>query len=377
MLIGLLKEGDSENRVALLPEIVSSLIKRKVDVCVETGAGDSALATDAAYQEAGATIVSREEVLKTADFLIGIHAPNEQLVNSLGKEQIWLSQYNPLWNTDLVKQFAAKGITTFSMDAIPRSTRGQAMDVLSSQATVAGYKAVLDAANHLPSFYPMFMTAAGTIRPATVLVLGAGVAGLQAIATAKRLGAQVQAFDVRSAVKEEVMSLGAKFVEVEGAKEDAAAGGYAVEQTEEFKQKQQQAINDHAAKANVVICTAQIPGRKAPLLLPKEAVVRMKPGSVIVDLAASSGGNCELTKDNETVVEHGVTIIGQSNYPSLMPVDASKMFGKNILNFLEVLIDEEGKLELNFDDDIIKGTCITHNGEIINERVKSIIQPKN
>jgi NAD(P) transhydrogenase subunit alpha len=251
------------------------------------------------------------------------------------------------------------------------------MDVLSSQATVAGYKAVLDAANHLPTFYPMFMTAAGTIRPATVLVLGAGVAGLQAIATAKRLGAQVQAFDVRSAVKEEVMSLGAKFVEVEGAKEDAAAGGYAVEQTEEFKQKQQQAINDHAAKANVVICTAQIPGRKAPLLLPKEAVARMKPGSVIIDLAASTGGNCELTKDNKTIVEHGVTIIGQSNYPSLMPVDASKMFGKNILNFLEVLINEEGELKLNFDDDIIKGTCITHEGEIVNERVKSIIQPKN
>ncbi len=377
MLIGLLKEGDSENRVALLPEIVSSLTKRKVDVCVETGAGDTALATDAAYQEAGATIASREEVLKKADFLIGIHAPDEKLVNSLNKEQIWLSQYNPLWNTDLVKQFVKKTITTFSMDTIPRSTRGQAMDVLSSQATVAGYKAVLDAANHLPTFFPMFMTAAGTIRPATVLVLGAGVAGLQAIATAKRLGAQVQAFDVRSAVKEEVMSLGAKFVEVEGAKEDAAAGGYAVEQTEEFKQKQQQAINDHAAKANVVICTAQIPGRKAPVLLPKEAVVRMKPGSVIIDLAASTGGNCELTKDNETVVEHGVTIIGQSNYPSLMPVDASKMFGKNILNFLEVLINEEGELKLNFDDDIIKGTCITHEGEIINERVKSIIQPKN
>jgi len=376
MLIGLLKEGDSENRVALLPEIVSNLIKRKVNVCVETGAGDSALATDAAYQEAGATIASREDVLKKADFLIGIHAPEKKLVSSFSKEQIWLSQYNPLWDTDLVKQFAEQGLTTFSMDAIPRSTRGQAMDVLSSQATVAGYKAVLDAANHLPTFFPMFMTAAGTIRPATVLVLGAGVAGLQAIATAKRLGAQVQAFDVRSAVKEEVNSLGAKFVEVEGAKEDATAGGYAVEQTEEFKQKQQQAINDHAAKANVVICTAQIPGRKAPLLLPGEAVARMKPGSVIIDLAASTGGNCELTKDNETTVEHGVTIIGQSNYPSLMPVDASKMYGKNILNFLEVLINEEGNLELNFDDDIIKGTCITHNGEIINERVKSIIQSK-
>lgn len=375
MLIGLLKEGKPENRVALLPEVVSSLTKRKVEVCVEQGAGESAFASDAAYKDAGASVVSREEVLQKADLLVGINAPDDQLVEKISKEKIWLSQFNPMWNTGLVKKFVEKGVTTFSMDAIPRSTRGQAMDVLSSQATVAGYKAVLHAALTLPSFFPMFMTAAGTIRPANVLVLGAGVAGLQAIATARKLGAQVLAFDVRSAVKEEVMSLGAKFVEVEGAREDAAAGGYAVEQTEEFKQKQQQAINDHAAKANVVICTAQIPGRKAPLLLPKEAVARMKPGSVIIDLAASTGGNCELTKDNATVVEHGVTIIGESNYPSQMPADASKMFGKNILNFLELLINEEGVFNLNFGDDIIKGTCITHQGEIVNERVKSVIQP--
>lgn len=374
MLIGLLKEEEPENRVALLPEIVSNLTKRKVNVCVETGAGESAFASDAAYKEAGATIASRAEVLKKADFIIGIHAPGNTLIEKLSKEKIWLSQYNPLWNTELVKKFAEKGVTSFSMDTIPRSTRGQAMDVLSSQATVAGYKAVLEAALTLPSFFPMFMTAAGTIRPATVLVLGAGVAGLQAIATAKRLGAQVQVFDVRSAVKEEVMSLGARFVEVEDAREDAAAGGYAVEQTEEFKQKQQQVINDHAAKANVIICTAQIPGRKAPLLIPKEAVAAMKPGSVIIDLAASTGGNCELAKDNASIVEHGVTIIGQSNYPSLMPADASKMFGKNIFNFLELLFNEEGEFNLNFEDDIVKGTCITHDGEIINERVKSVIQ---
>jgi NAD(P) transhydrogenase subunit alpha len=343
---------------------------------VETGAGETAFASDAAYKEAGASIVSRAEVLQKADLIIGINAPDDQLVAKISKEKIWLSQFNPMWNTALVSKFVEKGITSFSMDAIPRSTRGQAMDVLSSQATVAGYKAVLHAALALPSFFPMFMTAAGTIRPANVLILGAGVAGLQAVAVARKLGAQVQVFDVRSAVKEEVMSLGGKFIEVEGAKEDAAAGGYAVEQTEEFKQRQQQAINDHAAKANVVICTAQIPGRKAPLLLPKEAVARMKPGSVIIDLAASTGGNCELTKDNATIVEHGVTIIGESNYPSQMPADASKMFGKNILNFLELLISEEGVFNLNFNDDIIKGTCITHQGEIINERVKSIIQPQ-
>lgn len=375
MRIGLLKEGDSESRVAFLPEIVASLTKRKVSVLVETGAGESALASDAAYEEAGASIAQRSEVIKQADFLIGIQAPDEELIASLSQDKIWLSQYNPLWNIELVKNFQSKGLTTFSMDAIPRSTRGQAMDVLSSQATVAGYKAVLEAALKLPSFFPMFMTAAGTIRPATVLVLGAGVAGLQAIAIARKLGAQVQAFDVRSAVKEEVMSLGAKFVEVEGAQEDSAAGGYAVEQSEDFKQKQQQAINEHAAKANVVICTAQIPGRKAPLLLPKAAVAKMKPGSVIIDLAASTGGNCELSKDNETIVEYGVSIIGQSNYPSQMPIDASKMFGKNILNFLELLFNEEGEFSLNFDDDIVKGTCITHEGEIVNERVRSIIQP--
>jgi H+-translocating NAD(P) transhydrogenase subunit alpha len=205
-------------------------------------------------------------------------------------------------------------------------------------------------------------------------VLGAGVAGLQAIATARKLGAQVEAFDVRSAVREEVKSLGAKFVEVEGALEDKAAGGYAVEQSDEFKQKQQQAINDHAAKSNVIICTAQIPGRKAPLLIPAEAVERMKPGSVIIDLAASSGGNCELTRNNETVVHNGVSIIGQSNYPARMPLDASRMFGKNVMNFLALIISKEGGLNLNFDDDIVKGTCITHGGELFNERVKSVIE---
>jgi NAD(P) transhydrogenase subunit alpha len=241
-------------------------------------------------------------------------------------------------------------------------------------ATVSGYMAVLEAAAKLPTFFPMFMTAAGTVRPANVLILGAGVAGLQAIATSRKLGAQVKVFDVRSAVKEEVMSLGGKFVEVEGATEDKAAGGYAVEQTEEYKKKQQQAINDEAAKANVVICTAQIPGRKAPLLIPAEAVDRMKAGSVIIDLAASTGGNCELTKNEETVVYKGVTIIGQSNYPAQKPIDASRMFGKNVLNFMKLMIGDEGELNLDFEDDIVKGTCITHAKEIYNERVKSVLE---
>jgi len=374
MILGLLKEQGTEQRVALLPEIVSKLVQAKVDVLVEIGAGAKAFQYDDAYSDAGAKIIKRDELLKKADLFVQIGEPSKDLIKSLNDKQVWLSQYNPLWNTDLVKSFLANGITSFSMDSIPRTTRAQAMDVLSSMATVSGYKAVLKAANELPNFFPMFMTAAGTIRPATVLILGAGVAGLQSIAIARKLGAQVEAFDVRAAVKEEVNSLGAKFVEVEGAIDDSAAGGYAVEQTEDFKKKQQAAINDHAAKADVVICTAQIPGRKAPLLIPTEAVERMRPGSVIIDLAASSGGNCELTKNNETVIFNEVKIVGQSDYPSLMPIDASKMFGKNVLNFLQLLIAEDGSLNLNFEDDIVKGTCITHAGEIFNERVKSVVE---
>lgn len=374
MILGLLKEQGAEQRVALLPEIVSKLVQAKVEVCVETGAGVKAFQNDEAYSDVGAKIIKREDLLKKADLFVQIGEPDEELIETLNGKQVWLSQYNPLWRTDLVKSFQSIGITSFSMDSIPRTTRAQAMDVLSSMATVSGYKAVLQAANELPNFFPMFMTAAGTIRPATVLILGAGVAGLQAIAIARKLGAQVEAFDVRAAVKEEVNSLGAKFVEVEGAIDDSAAGGYAVEQTDEFKKKQQEAINNHAAKADVVICTAQIPGRKAPLLIPTVAVERMRAGSVIIDLAASSGGNCELTKNNETLIHHEVKIVGQSEYPSQMPIDASKMFGKNVLNFLQLMITEDGSLNLNFEDDIVKGTCITHAGEIYNERVKSVVE---
>lgn len=374
MILGLLKEHSNETRVALLPENVKNLVDQKVDVLVEENAGAAAFVSDADYVEAGAKVVSRQEAFEKAELLLQIQPPLEGDERKVRPEQVWISAFNPLWETELVKHFQQAGVTTFSLDSIPRTTRAQAMDILSSQATVAGYNAVLDAALQLPTFFPMFMTAAGTIRPANVLILGAGVAGLQAIATARKLGAQVEAFDVRSAVREEVQSLGARFVEVEGAVEDKAAGGYAVEQTEEFKKKQQQAINDHAAKSNVVICTAQIPGRKAPLLLPTEAVERMKPGAVIVDLAASSGGNCELTKNNEIVVHKGVTIIGESNYPAKMPLDASRMFGKNVMNFLALIITKEGELNLDFEDDIVKGTCITHQGELFNERVKSVIE---
>jgi NAD(P) transhydrogenase subunit alpha len=373
MILGLLKEYGTEARVALLPETVKAFTDLKVDVWVEQGAGENAFASDAGYVAVGAKIVSRADVFSKAEVLLQIQPPMDGDIQKIKNSQVWISAFNPLWDTTLVKTFLEMGITSFSLDLIPRTTRAQAMDILSSMATVSGYQAVLEAAALLPTFFPMFMTAAGTIRPANVLILGAGVAGLQAIATSRKLGAQVQVFDVRSAVKEEVKSLGGKFVEVEGAVEDKAAGGYAVEQSEEFKKKQQQAINDHAAKANVVICTAQIPGKKAPLLLPKEAVEAMNPGSVIIDLAASTGGNCELTKDNETVVHKGVTIIGQSNYPAKKPVDASRMFGKNVFNFMKLMIGNDGSLNLNFEDDIVKGTCITNKGEIYNERVKSVI----
>ncbi len=373
MILGLLKEHGNETRVALLPEIVKNLTGLKVEVLIEEGAGENAFSPDKDYVDAGAKVLLRAQLFEQAEVLLQIQPPSDDDLKSVKSNQVWISAFNPLSNKELVNTFLDKGVTTFSLDMVPRTTRAQSMDILSSMATVAGYKAVLDAAMKLPTFFPMFMTAAGTIRPANVLILGAGVAGLQAIATARKLGAQVQVFDVRSAVKEEVMSLGGKFVEVEGATEDKAAGGYAVEQTEEYKKKQQEAINNHAAKANVVICTAQIPGRKAPLLIPKEAVDNMMPGSVVIDLAASTGGNCELTKDNETVVHNEVTIIGESNYPDQMPVDASRMFGKNVLNFMKLIIGDEGALNLNFEDDIVEGTCITHNKEIYNERVKSTI----
>ncbi len=376
MILGLLKEHGTETRVALLPETVKVFTDLKVEVIVEQGAGETAFAADADYEAVGAKTVSRADVFNKAEVLLQIQPPAEGDTEKIKDSQVWISAFNPLWDTQLVQTFLDKGTTSFSLDLIPRTTRAQAMDILSSMATVSGYMAVLEAAAKLPTFFPMFMTAAGTIRPANVLILGAGVAGLQAIATSRKLGAQVKVFDVRSAVKEEVMSLGGKFVEVEGATEDKAAGGYAVEQTEEYKKKQQQAINDEAAKANVVICTAQIPGRKAPLLIPKEAVDDMKPGSVIIDLAASTGGNCELTKNDETIDYNGVTIIGQSNYPAQKPVDASRMFGKNVLNFMKLMIGEEGALNLNFEDDIVKGTCITHAKEIYNERVKSVIETK-
>ena len=373
MIIGILGEGSADKRVAITPEHIATLKALKAEkILVEAGAGTAASYPDADYTAKGAEITSRQQVISQSQILIKIHALNdEELAACKGK--VLIGGFNPLSNTAFVKACQAAGVTAFSLDVIPRTTRAQAMDILSSMATVAGYKAVLTAATHLPKFFPMFMTAAGTITPAKVVILGAGVAGLQAIATAKRLGAVVEASDVRTAAKEEVLSLGAKFIEVEGATEDKGAGGYAVEQSEEFKKRQQAKVQEHAGKADVVICTAQIPGRKAPILLLKETVANMKPGSVIIDLAASTGGNCEVTENGKTIVVNGVTIIGDRNLQATMPYDASKMFGKNILNYIKLIIDKDGNINLNFADDLVTGTCIAHEGEIKNERVKAAV----
>ncbi len=373
MIIGVLKEELPERRVALLPEVVGMLTKMSVSVLVEKDAGEMAFAFDADYEAAGAKILPKGEVIAGAEMVIKINPPSEAELSFMAEGKIFMAVLNPYFNTALVKSLAAKNITSFSLDVIPRTSRAQAMDILSSMATVAGYKAVLTAANTLPKFFPMFMTAAGTITPAKVLILGAGVAGLQSIATSRKLGAVVEVFDVRAAVKEEVVGLGGKFVEVEGAVDDKSAGGYAVEQTEEFKKKQAAAVHDHAVKSDVVICTAQIPGRQAPRLLMKETVESMKPGSVIIDLAASTGGNCELTKNNETIVHKGVKIIGNSFLAVDMPTDASKMFGKNVLNFLKLMISQKGEFNLNWEDDLVKGTCVTHNKEIVHERIKAVV----
>ncbi|HNF71435.1 MAG TPA: Re/Si-specific NAD(P)(+) transhydrogenase subunit alpha [Chitinophagaceae bacterium] len=371
MIIGILMEPDFENRVSALPETVANLVKLNTEVLVEKGAGLRAFATDEAYVQQGARIAERQEICSRADLLLSIHPV--QATDTLRSGAVCIGVYQPLFHFQQMKEWATKGYTIFSMDTIPRTTRAQAMDVLSSQANIAGYKAVLLAATQYSRYFPMFMTAAGSIAPAKMLILGAGVAGLQAIATARRLGAIVEVFDTRPAVKEEVMSLGAKFVEVEGAADASKAGGYAVEQSEEFQNRQKQRIAESAAKADIIITTAQIPGRKAPILITKEMIASMRAGSVIIDLASATGGNTDLTRNNETVVENMVTIIGNSNLASLQPSDASKVYGKNILNFLKLIIGNEGQLNLNFDDDLVKGTCIVHQGSVTNERVVQLL----
>ncbi len=373
MIAGILRETGSEKRVAILPGEVIVLEKMGIEVLVERGAGERAFAADSSYIDAGAVILERKEIIDRAEMLLSVNPPLNDDISSFRAGQVLCSVLNPVENRLWIEKARVKGLTVLALDLIPRTTRAQSMDILSSMATVSGYKAVIEAASLLPRFFPMFMSAAGTIKPAKVLILGAGVAGLQAIAIARKLGAVVEVFDVRSAVKEEVKSLGGKFVEVEGAKEDTAAGGYAVEQSEEFKKKQQELIQQRAIAADVVIATAQIPGRKAPVLLMKETVAAMKPGSVIVDLAASSGGNCEVTENGKNIVFNGVNVIGKSDYPSDMPSDASKMFGCNIINLLKIMVSTDGKLMLNMQDEIINGTAAVSGNEYISQRIRQML----
>jgi len=374
MKIALVKEIEvGENRVALIPDTVARLVKQGLEIWVENGAGEASFFSDRAYEEAGATLVSEPGKLwGEADVILKVGIPKDDEINQMREGSTLISFLSPLGKPEVAQKLANRQVTAFSMELIPRTSRAQSMDALSSQAGVAGYKAVLIAATALPKFFPMLTTAAGTIKPSKVFILGAGVAGLQAIATARRLGAMVEAFDIRPAVKEEVESLGAKFVEVDLQEDTVAEGGYAKEISEAAKQRTQEVIAERVKQADVVITTAQVPGKTAPLLVTEEMVQQMSPGSVIVDLAAEQGGNCAVTEAGKDIVRHGVTVIGPINVPASMPTHASQMYAKNISTLLQCLV-KEGQLHLNFEDDIVDSTCITHAGEIRNQRVKDAL----
>ncbi len=379
MKIAVAKEIEvGERRVALVPDIVARLVKQGLEVHLEAGAGERSFFSDAAYEAAGAKIISDPIALwGEADILLKVGLPQEREdgrleVDLLREGAVLIGFLNPLGQPALAQHLAERRITAFSMEMIPRSTRAQSMDALSSQASIAGYKAVLIAAAALPKYFPMLTTAAGTIAPAKVFVMGAGVAGLQAIATARRLGAMVEAFDIRPTVKEEVQSLGAKFVEVQLNEETAAAGGYAKEISEASKQRTQEVVTEHIKQSDVVITTAQVPGKKAPLLVTEEMVAQMKPGSVIVDIAAEQGGNCACTEPGKDVQRNGVTIIGSINLPSSMPVHASQLYAKNLTTLVQLMV-KDNALQLNFEDDIIDAACVTHAGEIRNQRVRDAL----
>ena len=363
MKIAVLKEtAPGEYRVALVPETVSRLAGEGLKVVIERGAGAAASFRDDEYAEAGATVVSRDELLADADLIVKVHKPSEEEVEALREGTVLIALLQPLTDAEGIERLSRRGITGFAMESIPRITRAQPMDALSSQATVAGYKAVLLAADRLPKFFPMLMTAAGTVAPAKVLVLGAGVAGLQAIATARRLGAVVSGFDVRPVVKEQVESLGATFLEL-GVRGEETEGGYARELSEDEQRRQQEELEERMPEFDVVITTALVPGRPAPKLIPASAIAAMRPGSVIVDLAAEAGGNCELTEPGEEVVREDVTIVGFTNLASTMPFHASQLYSKNVAALLGHLI-RDGELELDFEDEITSATCVTRREEV-------------
>ena len=374
MKIGIAKEIQvDERRVALIPDVVARLVKQGVEVWVETGAGERACFSDATYEQVGAKIVDQGTLWGEVDVLLKVGVLEDSEVSQLKSGGVLITFLNPLGNPELVQKLAAQNVTAFSMELIPRTSRAQSMDALSSQANLAGYKAVLIAAAALPKYFPMLTTAAGTIRPAKVLILGAGVAGLQAIATARRLGAIVEGFDIRPEVKEQVQSLGAKFVDVSLEEDTVAEGGYAKEISEKAKERTREVLTQHVAASDVVVTTAQVPGRKAPVLVTEDMVAQMKPGSVIVDLAAEQGGNCECSEAGKDVVKYGVTIIGPINLPASMPIHASEVYAKNISALLALMINKDKQLEINFADDILDGSCVTHNGEIRSQRVKDAL----
>jgi NAD(P) transhydrogenase subunit alpha len=378
MIVGVVKETfPGERRVALVPGVLPSITKAGAEVIVEAGAGLEAGFPDQEYEEKGAKIVSdRAEVFRSADIVCTIRAYGANPEKGAGdlelyrKDQVIIGLSEPLTALEPIEKIAATGVRLFALELIPRTTRGQAMDVLSSQATVAGYKAVALATDTLAKMFPLMMTAAGTIKPAKVFIIGAGVAGLQAIASAKRAGAVVHAFDVRPEVKEQIESLGGKFVEIEVA-DARGEGGYARELTDEEKKKQQELMAETVAESDVVITTAAVPGKKAPMLIPADVVRRMTSGALIIDMAAERGGNCELTKPDEVVVENGVTVLGPTNMAATIPYHASQMFAKNVANLLALII-KEGKLELDMEDEIIVGTLETDGGEIIHKMAREI-----
>jgi NAD(P) transhydrogenase subunit alpha len=364
--IGVPKEtAEGERRVALIPDVVKSLVEKEIDVVVESGAGEESGHPDASYTEAGAEIGDPWD----ADVVAHVAVPTTDEIGKVGRGKILIGHLAPLTSAETNKALASAGVTSFAMEAVPRITRAQAMDALSSQANVAGYAATLLAAREAGRFFPMMTTAAGTVSPARVLVLGAGVAGLQAIATAKRLGAVVSGFDIRRAAWEQIASLGGRPLELDFIPDAEDEGGYARPLTDEENEQVREALAENAGKQDVIITTAQIPGRDAPILLTRQAVENMKPGSVIIDLAGDSGGNCELTEARSTVVsDNGVKVMAPANLASDMAAHASQLYAKNIENLLGLLVSEDGALNIDFDDEVIAGACITHDGEIRGER---------
>ena len=370
MRVGVPKESrEGERRVALIPDVVRSLTESDIEVAVESGAGENAGHPDSEYSDAAASVGSADDAWR-ADVVVKVALPTIEDIDRLRSGQVLIGHLAPLTSGETTKALAGAGVTSFAMEAIPRITRAQAMDALSSQANVAGYAATLLAATELGRFFPMMTTAAGTVAPARVLVLGAGVAGLQAIATAKRLGAVVSGFDIRRAAWEQIASLGGRPLELDFIPDAEAEGGYARPLTDEENEKVRDALAEAAARQDVIITTALVPGRPAPLLITAAAVRNMQPGSVIIDLAGESGGNCELSQAGETVVENGVKIIAPLNLPSEMATHASQLYAKNVENLLKLLVSEEGTLNIDFEDEVIAGACLTHEGEIKNERAR-------